>query len=627
MDNIQKIQRILRLVFLITCDSICSVLTTSLIYWVRLDGVVISPLDQRVVGTYALAIFMSVLILWLRKIYNFATRFFDIGLIKAIGGACLIYWTLFFSLTALLNFLGYQWVSKYVGLIQPVIFCTTIIAYRLVTQAIISKPNLSINPLGDYSNKKTYVYGTDLIARQFVESINKQGGMKVGGFIDDDSGLWGRVVSGLKVYSIKQFSEIARNKLVYELIIALPKEDRNARRNIFRELSDLPIRIRVLDNPSLSEVASKSLADNIRELDIDDLIDREGFEFDNELIRTALSGKVVLVTGAAGSIGSEISRQVLASKPKFLILFDHSEHDLYLIEQTLKSAGATDLTIRVVLGSILDEGLLQEVIERFKVQLIFHAAAYKHVPMLESNSISGIQNNVFGTICCVNAAILKKVEAFIFISTDKAVRPTSLMGATKRVSEMYIQAIQDSNNDENQITKFSIVRFGNVLGSSGSVIPLFRSQIEVGGPITVTSPEVTRFFMTVAEAVHLVLNAFSFGLGGEVFILDMGRPIKIIDLARKAVQFSGLSIKSESNPDGDIEIRIIGLRPGEKLHEELLLGRNPQATKHPMIYKANEPFYAFEVLKDVLLSISTACSEQEDARARSLIMGLVEKID
>ncbi|QKM64056.1 nucleoside-diphosphate sugar epimerase [Polynucleobacter tropicus] len=624
--NHQKIHRISRFIFLVIGDCVLSISSTALIYWIRLDGEVLNPLDRRVIGTYALALLVGISVLALKKIYDQATRFADMAFLGLVVRACIGYWGIFFPLTILLNFFGFEWVSKYVGLIQPILFCSLIIVYRLILQSILGILNKKTE-LNRRGGDNIYIYGTSLDARHLAESIYRLRGHKVVGFVENDPTLWGRVVSGIKIYSMTQFADIARNKLVDELIVALPAGNSEERRIIFGRLVNLPLRVRVYDAPPPLGVEHGSIEDSIRELDLDELIDRESFNFDYSRINQSISGKVVMVTGAAGSIGSEISRQVLGGNPKLLILFDHSEHDLYRLEQDLAGVGSLNVPIKSVLGSILDVSLMQNIIEGLGVQVIFHAAAYKHVPLLESNLISGIQNNVLGTISCVDAALFKKVEAFILISTDKAVRPTSLMGATKRLAEMYVQAAQQTAIKNQYSTKFSIVRFGNVLGSSGSVIPLFRAQIMKGGPITVTSPDVTRYFMTIGEAVHLVLNAFAMGAGGEVFLLDMGEAVKIIDLAKKVIQFSGLSIRSEINPNGDIEIVFIGLRPGEKLYEELLLEGNPIPTLHPKIYIANEPFQSLESLEGAINAIKIACHERDEERARILIMGLVEKVN
>jgi len=371
--------------------------------------------------------------------------------------------------------------------------------------------------------------------------------------------------------------------------------------------------------PSMSDLASgKVTVQDIRELDIEDLLGRDPVPPSEELLNRELNGKVVLVSGAGGSIGSELARQIYAQMPAKLILLDHNEFGLYSIHQelsTISSEIGASLELVPLLGSVANEERLRDVLSTYVPSVVYHAAAYKHVPMVEDNPGEGVRNNIFGTLNLACAAAKAGVNRFVLISTDKAVRPTNVMGATKRVAELVLQALA-ANNPE---TCFSMVRFGNVLGSSGSVVPLFRKQLAEGGPLTVTHEEVTRYFMTIPEAAQLVLQAGAMGQGGDVFVLDMGQPVKIMDLARRMIQLSGLSVRDASHPDGDIEIAVTGLRTGEKLYEELLIGDNPQPTEHPRIMKAHEPYVPWEQLKPELDALYVA-AERNDVAAIKVFM-------
>jgi len=386
-----------------------------------------------------------------------------------------------------------------------------------------------------------------------------------------------------------------------------------------------PYTIKVRTLPSLVDIASgKIKASDIRDIDIDDLLGRQAVTPDPKLLPANITGKTVMVTGAGGSIGSELCRQILKLAPSELILFELSEYALYSMEQELENEIAEkSLSVKLVniLGSITNDNLLERIFKRYKVQTIYHAAAYKHVPLVEENPASGIENNVFGGKLLAEKASKYNVETFILISTDKAVRPTNIMGCTKRISEMTLQALTESSNNK---TIFSMVRFGNVLGSSGSVVPKFREQIAHGGPITVTHKEITRYFMVIPEAVQLVIQAGAMAKGGEVFVLDMGDPVKIVDLAEKMILLSGLKTKSEMHPDGEIAIEFTGLRPGEKLYEELLIGDNVSGTSHPRIMQANEKFLPWQELESLLHTLKKQLSNSNVEDIKKILTTLVD---
>jgi FlaA1/EpsC-like NDP-sugar epimerase len=461
------------------------------------------------------------------------------------------------------------------------------------------------------------------------------------GFLDDDDRLHGHVLNGLNIYNPKDLEEIAINKGVTDILLAMPSVSRERRNQILFLLSKMKFSVRTL--PGLNDIASgKVTLSDVRELDIFDLLGRETVKPNGLLLNRNTHNKIVLVTGAGGSIGSELCRQLIKTQPRCLLLVELSEFALYQIHQEIKLAIqllevslVENLEVVPLIASVCDELRMHEIMDTWKPHTIFHTAAYKHVPLVEHNPVEGVRNNVWGTKVCAEAAIRNGVHNFVLISTDKAVRPTNIMGASKRLAELVLQALHEkkptadssflnpSNLQSITRTCFSTVRFGNVLGSSGSVVPLFREQIKNGGPITLTHPEITRYFMTIPEAAELVIQAGAMGSGGDVFVLDMGEPVRIYDLARRIVELSGLTLRHEKNKNGDIEIKIIGLRPGEKLYEELLIGDNPKPTQHPRILKANEKFVPWEQLQGPLQSLNLALSVKDVPVIRSLLQQLV----
>ncbi len=484
----------------------------------------------------------------------------------------------------IINLLHLAEIPASVALLYWLATSTLIIVTRLIAQNWLYGP-LSKSTIG----KKVFIYGAGLAGSQLAKVIESDPKYSLLGFIDDDPNLKGMNILGSKVYSSLQFDELSDKNSIDEIILAMPSIGRKKRQSILKRLENLPIVLRSV--PSFSDLASGKLStSDIKEIDIDDLLGRQVIKPDESLLPANIKDKTVMVTGAGGSIGSELCRQIISLSPKKLILLEQSEFALYQIEQELEEVLAkNNLSIKVdkVLGSITNPILLKQLFNNKSVQTIYHAAAYKHVPLVEGNPVAGLSNNIFGTQLLAQHALDADVETFILISTDKAVRPTNVMGCSKRVAELVLQAFADQENCK---TVFSMVRFGNVLGSSGSVVPKFRQQIKEGGPITVTDKEITRFFMSIPEAVQLVIQAGAMAKGGEVFVLDMGESVKIVDLAKKMISLAGLSIKDDQNPEGDIEIEYSGLRPGEKLYEELLIGDNVSKTQHKRIMQANEVF-------------------------------------
>jgi FlaA1/EpsC-like NDP-sugar epimerase len=431
--------------------------------------------------------------------------------------------------------------------------------------------------------------------------------MRVVGFVDDDSYLIGQVLNGQPIYAINDLEALTKNLGIKVVLLAIPRVSQQRRNQIIKKITQLKIIVRTL--PSVNELAQGRLQNiSLRDLDIGDLLGRDPIPPNDSLLKTKISSKIVMVTGAGGSIGSELCKQILNLKPRILLLIDASEYALYSIDNELKEQLDKKITEIIPLLTIVqDSSRMSEIIQTWIPDTIYHAAAYKHVPLVEQNPIEGISNNVFGTLVLAELAARYQVSDFVLISTDKAVRPTNIMGATKRLSEMILQSL----NSVSQSTRFSMVRFGNVLGSSGSVVPRFSAQIQRGGPITLTHLDITRYFMTIPEAAQLVIQAGAMAKGGEVFVLDMGEPVRILDLAKNMVELSGHSLKSADNQGGDIGIEITGLRPGEKLYEELLIGDNPQQTAHPRIMKANEAFLEWEILSAQLEELKTTILKRD----------------
>ncbi|WP_248805794.1 polysaccharide biosynthesis protein [Pseudomonas sp. MWU13-2100] len=479
------------------------------------------------------------------------------------------------------------------------------------------------------------IYGAGAAGNQLVAALRMGRVMRPVAFIDDDKSIVDRVISGLQVYKPKHIQRMIEETGAQEVLLAIPSANRGRRREILGFLEGFPLHVRSV--PGFMDLASGRVkVDDIQEVDIADLLGRDAVPAQGDLLEHCVKDQSVLVTGAGGSIGSELCRQILALKPTTLLLFEHSEFNLYSILSELEQRIAREsLSVRLlpILGSVRSQDKLLDVMKTWHVDTVYHAAAYKHVPMVEHNIAEGVLNNVIGTLNTAQAALQAGVANFVLISTDKAVRPTNVMGSTKRLAELTLQALSrelapvmfgdKTNVSQVNKTRFTMVRFGNVLGSSGSVIPLFHKQITSGGPLTVTHPKITRYFMTIPEAAQLVIQAGSMGQGGDVFVLDMGEPVKIVELAEKMIHLSGLSVRSDKNPHGDIAIEFTGLRPGEKLYEELLIGDNVAATRHPMIMSAHEDMLSWDVLKSRLYDLVSAVESDDYVRVRQMLRDTV----
>ena len=466
--------------------------------------------------------------------------------------------------------------------------------------------------------KNVVIYGAGSAGRQLSTALMQSNEYSLVAFLDDKSTMHGHSINGLEVIPLNALDHLIENKNVVEVLLAIPSISRVRRNEIISFLEPYPVLVRSL--PGVAELAQgKVKVTDLHEISIEDLLGRDSVPVNEGLLNSNILDKVVMVTGAGGSIGSELCRQILLLKPKTLILYELNEFALYTIDKELLGLNVIDIEVFSILGSVNNTKRLSRVFKKFGVQTIYHAAAYKHVPMVEFNNTEGVNNNIFGTLNIAKTAINEDVETFVLISTDKAVRPTNTMGATKRFAEMILQALSAEQNG----TRFTMVRFGNVLDSSGSVIPLFKQQIKEGGPVTVTDEEIIRYFMTIPEAVELVIQAGSMGQGGDVFVLDMGEPVRIADLARKIIHLSGLQVKDSDNLNGDIEIKYTGLRSGEKLYEELLIGDNVIGTDNPMIMRAQEDMMAWGKLKLILDELEVAVNDDNQKKLRALLIKAV----
>ena len=533
-------------------------------------------------------------------LYKSVFRYHGLRALIFVFRLMLLYSLLFFTVFTVIGVSG---VPRTIGVIQPIILLLLIVLSRGLARFWLGdgKNHFHVNR----NTEKVLIYGAGVSGRQLATAISSISHMSVAGFLDDDEALQGRILNGIPIFKPEDLKSLIKKMSVKLILLAMPSTGRRKRNLILSQMRSLQVAVRTL--PSVSDLAQGRIeVSDIRELDIDDLLGREKILPDVELMSRNTMGKVVLVTGCGGSIGSELCRQIVKLKPKKLVLLEQHELALYNIQQELERTNP-DILLVPLLASIQDDKRLIEIFKVWKPETVYHAAAYKHVPLVERNLVEGVKNNVFGTKNVAEMAIKFNVGHLVLVSTDKAVRPTNLMGATKRVAEMILQTMSLNSGS----TILSMVRFGNVLGSSGSVVPKFREQIGNGGPVTITHPDMVRYFMNIPEAAQLVIQAGAMAKGGDVFVLDMGKPVKIIELARKMIELSGLSVRGENSLDGDIEIKITDMRPGEKLFEELLIGENAEATDHMHIMRAQETHLEPQELKAQLLRLSNSINERD----------------
>ncbi|MBE8597240.1 polysaccharide biosynthesis protein [Xenorhabdus sp. BG5] len=600
-----KKERLLKTFLLMIADILIIASSYWISMWLRLDREV--PINSLLHWSVISLTIPCTLFIFIRLgFYRAILRYVNMSILKwAVIGS-------FLSSLILIAFSSYQ--QAFLPRTVPIIYfsflvillCGTRFFYRALRNYIMNK------------GIPVIIYGAGESGRQLLPILREHRELEPVAFIDDNLKLKNLSIQGIIVYSSDSVIKLVEKYKVEKILLALPTASIAERKSIIDTLQ--PTHCEILTIPNFNElVDGTAKIDTLRKLSIDDLLGREQVSPLPELLSKNILNKNVLVSGAGGSIGSELCRQIIQQKPIFLILFELTEYALYSIERELQKINKEkklNVNIIPILGNIKNSEKINKIIDKFHINTIYHAAAYKHVPLVELNTIEGIQNNIFGTLAIAQAAITQKVDKFVLISTDKAVRPTNIMGATKRFAELILQALAKQNKH----TQFSMVRFGNVLGSSGSVVPLFEKQIANGGPITLTHKDITRYFMTIPEAAQLVIQAGAMGVNGDVFVLDMGESVRIYDLAVKMVSLSGLTVRDENNRNGDIEIKVTGLRPGEKLYEELLIGNNVSGTNHPRIMTANEIYLEWSELNKLIQHLQSACSERDLESIREILI-------
>ena len=607
--SILSLPRYAKRIIAIILDVGLCILFTWIAFYLRLEKFI--KIDDITILSVVISASLAIPIFWVSGLYKTMFRFAGSSIILTVAVASLVYGLLYF---AFIGIYGIQGIPRSIGIIQPVLLFLGISISRLIIRY------LFINSLTKVSNNKknVLIYGAGSAGRQLLTSLENSPEMKVVGFLDDNQQFHNQTLLGQTVYNPLKIDKLINSRNISLVLLALPSINRTKRNKIIDELNKCKIIVKTL--PSVEDIVNGKISvSDIKDLAIEDLLNRDQVQPDLELLSKNINSKIILVTGAGGSIGSEISRQIIKLNPKKLLLLELNEFALYNISEELNNV-APNLRIVPLLVNIQNASRVNEIFKTFKVDTVYHTAAYKHVPLVEKNVCESVKNNVFGTYLIAKTAIQNNVSNFVLISSDKAVRPTNIMGASKRLAEICIQALYSS---QNKYTKFAIVRFGNVLQSSGSVIPKFNKQIKEGGPVTLTHPEVTRYFMTIIEASQLVIQAGAMSEDCEVFILDMGESIKIKDLIHKMIKLSGLTIKDTKNLEGDIEVKIIGLRPGEKLYEELLIGDNPQKTYHEKIQKAQDPFIPFNQLKIDLDNLSILLDENRVDDVKNMLNKLI----
>lgn len=588
--------RLYKQLFLVFLDILVFPIILWLCYSIRLFDIgaqVIPGIDHGIL----LVSLIAVISLGVTGVYRFIVRTFDEVFIVKLAFAV--------ALTMIALYVLNACTEAYVPMSIPFMFGFMMFAWVWASRAII-RFVVKASFYSELGRKRIAIYGAGDAGQQIAAALNRSDDHLSVFFIDDYASLQGQIVGGLKVYSVEKALQRFEKDRIDEILLALPSVGRVRKTEIIQQFESAHVKITEL--PGLTQLVDGEIrVSDIQEVDIIDLLGRDPVPPIAHLLVKNIQDKVVMVTGAGGSIGSELCRQIIKNQPKLLVLYELTEFALYDIDKELRRTATCEIV--PILGTVQDQQKLERIIEQYHVQTVYHAAAYKHVPLVECNPIAGLKNNAIGTANSLNAAVKKGVETFVLISTDKAVRPTNVMGASKRMAELYCQAVAETKPN----TQISIVRFGNVLGSSGSVVPLFKQQIAVGGPITVTHPDVTRYFMTIPEASQLVIQAGALGSGGDVFLLDMGEPVRIQDLARQMIKLSGLKVRETGSLEGDIEIAYSGLRPGEKLYEELLIDQeNTEYTQHTRILRSFEKHYPLEEIQDIFARINQMTAIDHD---------------
>ncbi|MBG0757496.1 nucleoside-diphosphate sugar epimerase/dehydratase [Vibrio cidicii] len=607
---IWSLPRVYKRMISLTIDTILIAFSFFMAIWVRL-GELPLPFSESVWFTLAGTLLATLLVFTKLGLYRAVLRYLTFHALTVVLVGALVSSV---SITTFAYFFNAP-----IPRTVPIIYTTFLVLLcggsRMIVRSLIVQS-------AKKGSEQVLIYGAGSTGRQLAIALRNAETYQVKGFVDNDPSLHNTIIQGVTVHQSSDVERLVESLSIDKILLATPRASRAERKAIIDSLIHLPVE--VLTVPDFNDIVNgNATVDELKDVAIEDLLGRDPVLPDGELMRANIYGKVVMVTGAGGSIGSELCRQIMSQRPKILVLFEISEFALYQIEKELTELSEKKrLKVEIVplLGSVQKLNRLSNTMRAFGVQTVYHAAAYKHVPLVEYNVVEGVRNNVFGTFYTAEAAIEAGVESFVLISTDKAVRPTNVMGATKRMAELGLQALAQQENRKAKGTRFCMVRFGNVLGSSGSVIPLFKRQIEEGQPITVTHPDIIRYFMTIPEAAQLVIQAGAMGKGGDVFVLDMGEPVKIVDLAENLIRLSGLEVKSANNPNGDIEIKFTGLRPGEKLYEELLIGENVEETEHERILTASEQFLSLEDFKTILNKMDIACHEFEHETIRRILL-------
>ncbi|MCD1590089.1 polysaccharide biosynthesis protein [Qipengyuania citrea] len=616
LHQLVQLSRGPKIALLLVIDAILCVISVWIAFSLRLG--VWDLLSPAVAGVIVASLAVWLPIFLARGVYRSVLRFVGSRTMLGIGISSLL---MSFVLSALFIANVVPGVPRTIGVLQPMIFAVLVVVSRLFARYVF----FDLLNQRDFNGSltKVLIFGAGAAGRQLAMSLSHEPGMVLRGYIDEDARLSGQHLDGVKVYHSENIKDVVERLRIDMVLLAIPRLSHHHRKRIVGSFSELPVHVLTL--PAIGDLVDGSISiENLREIEITDLLGRDPVPPNHLLLHRTISERVVLVTGAGGSIGSELARQISVLKPTAIILFEMTEYALYLVESELREAQlAGDIdnrtAIHAELGNIADPKTAYRLFERWKPHTVFHAAAYKHVPLVEENAIAGLLNNVFGTLRCALEAKRVGVKHFILVSTDKAVRPTNIMGASKRVCELILQGLAS----EDSKTLFAMVRFGNVLGSSGSVVPRFQRQIREGGPVTLTHRDVTRYFMTIPEAAQLVIQAGAMAEGGDVFLLDMGKAIRIYDMAQTMIRLSGLTVRDEKNPDGDIEIREVGLRNGEKMYEELLIGNSANNTSHPRIMRAMEQHISWRDLQEQLNLMESALTDGDRCKALQSLCTLV----
>ena len=620
LNDILSMHRYSKRVIAVSTDIGLCVLCTWLAFVLRLEQLILFK-DFNFVPA-VISVVIAIPVFWLFGLYRTIFRYTGLSIVLTILISTFIYGLIYFLIVTVYGIQGFpksigQAVPRSIGIIQPMLLFFAIIVSRLSVKYLILNYYSYKNKV--QNKKNVLIYGAGDAGRQLLIALETSSEFKVKGFLDDNHELQRQVLLGKTVYSSDNLENLLSINNISLVFLALPSISRRKRNQIIQKLNKHNLIVKTL--PSVSEIVEGRITiSDIKDLNIDDLLNREQVEPDDKLMKKNIESKNVIVTGAGGSIGSELCRQIIKLKPNKLLLLELNEFVLYKVYDELINYNKNIKVIPLLVNS-QDQEKLEIIFETFKVDTVYHAAAYKHVPLVEENICEGVKNNVFSTLAVVKASIQKNISNLVLISSDKAVRPTNIMGATKRLSELCMQGIYNQNKDTD--INFSIVRFGNVLESSGSVIPKFKKQIREGGPVTLTHNDVTRYFMTTIEAAQLVIQAGAMGKTSEVFLLDMGESIKIKEIIKKMISLSGFTVKDETNLVGDIEIKIIGLRPGEKIYEELLIGDNPEKTYHPKIQKISDPFIPFNQLEFYLNDLKKFLKTNDAPKVKNLLERLI----